>query len=165
MALDLVSKRAQRILLVAWCCFIVYGSFVPFHFSANPDFVRSRLAQLELFPYQEGTRNFSVLDLVSNVLLFIPLGFLLSGSGVWRTGRSWALRIGVSAVLALLFSTSIELGQLFSPGRTASGIDIEANVTGALLGAILACLFHGLEKWVDYCAWLRATSPGWWQSH
>jgi len=157
--LDLVSKRTQRILLVAWCCFIIYGSFIPFHFSANSDFVRPRLAHLELFPYQEGTRNFSLLDLVSNVLLFIPFGFLLSGSGVWRTDRSWTLRIGVSAVLALLFSTSIELGQLFSPSRTASGIDVEANVMGALLGAISARLFHGLGEWVDGCVRLAQDEP------
>lgn len=144
-----MSARVQRILLLAWCAFVVYGSFIPFHFDTNPDVVRARLAQVRLYPYQDGVRNFSRLDVVSNVLLFIPFGFLLAGRGVWRRGRSWPVRIAVTGALAALFSSTIEVGQLFTPGRTASVIDVEADVAGALVGACLAGLFSWLEEWVE----------------
>jgi VanZ family protein len=139
---DLVGRRVQRIMLVLWCCFIVYGSFIPFGLSADPDFVRSNLAKLQLFPFQGGTKNFSLPDIASNILLFIPVGFLLSGSGFSFVGPSRARRICASGALALVLATVIELGQLFAVGRRSSGIDVEAGVIGALLGATAACLFH-----------------------
>ncbi len=139
---DLVSRRVQRILLVLWCCFIAYGSFIPFRLSADPDFVRSNLAKVQLFPFQGGTKNFSLPDVASNILLFIPLGFLLSGSGFSFVGPSRARRICASGALALVLGTVIELGQLFAVGRRSSGIDVEAGVIGALIGATGACLFQ-----------------------
>ena len=140
-----MSARAQRILLLGWCVFIVYGSFIPFRFDTSADAVRARLAQVQRYPYQEGVRNFSRLDVVSNMLLFAPFGFLLSGPGFWRRNRGWILRIATTGALAALFSVSVEIGQLFAPGRTASGIDVEADVAGAVLGACFAWLFSRLE--------------------
>jgi VanZ family protein len=158
-ARELVSGRAQRILLIVWCCFVLYGSFIPFHFNTDPEFVRARLARVQLFPFQAGVKNFSLLDVVSNVLLFIPFGFLLSGSGVWNARRSWVLRVGTSGLLTLMFTAAIELGQLFSPGRTSSGIDVEAGVGGALIGAVAACLLRQFEEGVDTGVRLAQEEP------
>jgi len=140
-----VSARVLRFLFLAWCAFIAYGSFIPFHFDTSPDVVRARLAEVQLYPYQDGVRNFSRLDVVSNVLLFVPFGFLLTGPGFWRGARGWILRIATAGALAALFSLSVEIGQLFSPGRTASVIDVEADVAGAVLGACLGWVLSRLE--------------------
>ena len=144
-----MSARAQRILFFAWCAFVVYGSFIPFHFDTNVVAARVRLTQIPLYPYQAGMRNFSRLDLISNVLLFVPFGFLLAGRGFWRRDRGWVLRIATTVALAALLAASIETGQLFSPGRTSSAIDVEAEAAGALLGAYLAYLFGRLEARVE----------------
>ena len=144
-----MSARTQRILFVAWCTFILYGSFIPFHFDTDPAAARARLAHVALYPYQGGVRNFSRLDFISNVLLFVPFGFLVAGHGFWRRHGGWVLRIATTGALAALFSTAIEAGQLFAPGRTSSGIDVEAGVAGALLGACLACAFARLEARAD----------------
>ena len=36
------EKRAAQGLLLAYCLFILYGSFIPFHFNFDPNFVRWR---------------------------------------------------------------------------------------------------------------------------
>ena len=151
---DKETWNIPRLLLIAWCCFIVYGSFIPFRFSADPEFVRSNLAQVELFPFQRGTKNFSLPDVVSNVLLFIPFGLLLATGRFRILGQSWPRRIFLGGMLALGFAAAIELGQLFASGRRSSGIDAEFDVLGALGGAAGAYLLQRYETQVDAC--LRA---------
>jgi VanZ family protein len=64
-------------------------------------------------------------DILLNVALFVPLGFLLERSlGVTRT-----------ALLCLLASLAIETIQLFLPGRWSTLSDLLANGLGGLLGA------------------------------
>ncbi|HYR85445.1 MAG TPA: VanZ family protein [Terriglobia bacterium] len=72
-------------------------------------------------------------DIVTNVLLFLPLGFLF-----WLTRKppkgSGAMHV---FLLGFFVSTSIEITQLFLPGRYASVSDVLANAVGAWLGARL----------------------------
>jgi VanZ family protein len=148
------GRHFQRVLLVVWCCFIVYGSLVPFRFSADPDFARSNLAKVPIVAFQAGTKNFSLSDVVANVLLFIPFGLLLAGSGFRAVGRGWLRRICAIGALAFGLAVAIELGQLFSAGRRASGIDVEFDVLGALVGSVGAYLLQRYEKQAE--AWLHA---------
>jgi VanZ family protein len=72
-------------------------------------------------------------DVVSNVLGYMPLGFLLALSAL-RTGRErFALRIAV--VVALLLSLVMETLQVYLPGRVPSNLDLMLNVVGGALGA------------------------------
>ena len=74
----------------------------------------------------------SVLEVVSNVALFVPLGLL--GLLLWPSRRV----LGWTAAGAGL-SAAIELSQLlFLPHRFATISDVAANTAGALLGALLA---------------------------
>jgi VanZ family protein len=148
------GHHLQRVALLVWCCFIVYGSFIPFHFSANPELLRSNLAQVQLVPFQAGRKNFSLPDIASNVLLFLPFGVLLAESGYAAVGTGWARRGLITGALALLFATGIETGQLFTMGRRASGIDVESDVLGALLGCAVAFVLRRNARQVDAC--LRA---------
>jgi VanZ family protein len=136
------GQSAMRSLLVLYCLFILYGSFIPFSVTTDPDVVRHNLSVVQLFPFQDGKRNFSIPDVSSNVVLFVPLGFLLVGSGLkCSPPGARTLSIMASVALAAAFSTIIEIGQLFSPGRTGSLLDVEANTTGAVVGAAAARLF------------------------
>ena len=68
------------------------------------------------------------LDAVQNLLLFIPVGVLLT----------WLLRGAARAVAAAaVLSLTIELLQLLVPGRDASVIDVVMNSAGAAIGAFL----------------------------
>jgi VanZ family protein len=70
-------------------------------------------------------------DMIANVLLFVPLGFF------YRLARS-AYRCSALQVLVLgaLASTAIESAQLFEIARVPSWVDVAANTTGAWLGAL-----------------------------
>jgi hypothetical protein len=68
------------ILLFVWGFFIIYGTLLPFDLSEPADRVHDRMRQLWEQPWRPSSRT----DLVSNVLLFMPWGFLIS---VWATDR------------------------------------------------------------------------------
>ena len=81
-------------------------------------------------------------DMVANVALFVPIGFLTRslGNPVSRNASAF-LRCGRPAwhdvLLAALFSGLIETSQIFVLGRIVSPIDVGTNTCGALLGVIL----------------------------
>jgi VanZ family protein len=74
-------------------------------------------------------------DVLANVALFVPLGFVFGLTRAARTtgGGTLARALAYGA----LASTAIELTQLFEPGRFASPIDVATNALGAQLGAWL----------------------------
>lgn len=75
-------------------------------------------------------------DIVVNVLLYVPFGFLYAR---WRSqgaGRAWSV-LSASLLLALALSAATELTQVYSHGRFPSATDVTLNVAGACLGAAL----------------------------
>lgn len=71
-------------------------------------------------------------DVVLNVVLFLPLGFLLERV---RSGR---LGVGAIALLAAAVALAAESLQLMIPGRYSALTDVAANGAGAALGAVLS---------------------------
>jgi hypothetical protein len=69
-------------------------------------------------------------ELLANVILFIPVG--------WLAARTLPLPFAIAA--PLLLTVSIEFAQLFLPGRVSDPRDLVANSVGALLGIGLARL-------------------------
>ena len=86
----------------------------------------------ESAPVHGFTHEWSTTDLVMNVVMFMPLGFLVSLS---RSGRQ--LTVALAFLLGLGLSAAIETAQLFEPERFTSVLDIATNGAGALIGAIL----------------------------
>ena len=80
-----------------------------------------------------------MLSEASNVIGFMPLGFLLA----WKQKRS---RIALALMIGFALSLTIELIQPLIPGRDSSIVDLASNSTGALLGAVTAwSLTKGLK--------------------
>ncbi|MFE4228308.1 VanZ family protein [Arthrobacter sp. NPDC056886] len=79
--------------------------------------------------------NYSAVEMASNVILFLPLGALVSrilGPRLWWGG----------VAVGFLLSVLVELAQLvFLPARFPSVVDVAANTVGALLGALSALPF------------------------
>jgi glycopeptide antibiotics resistance protein len=122
----------DALLLVVWGFFIVHGTLLPFDLSLSADSVHERMRRLWEQPWRPSSRT----DLISNVLLFIPWGFLIA---FWANSRGiHALTtLFVSILSAVLFSGSVEFIQLYAPTRTTSFVDLATNTTGSVVGALI----------------------------
>jgi hypothetical protein len=80
------------------------------------------------------------LDVVANLLLFMPLGFGLAG--LLANTKRWqkSTRLVLVLLISVLLSASVELLQVFLPTRAATVTDIVVNGTGGVLGAM--CFHH-----------------------
>ncbi len=111
---------------------IIYLTLYPFHFVIPFDQALSRF-DLTL-PW---IKHHSRLDLLSNVLFFLPFGF---GLARFLNHLSWLKRLLWVILGAFVLSFSVEFLQLFIPERNAALTDILANLTGACLGVGVASL-------------------------
>jgi VanZ family protein len=133
----LSSPPGSRLLLLglAYAAFVVYGSLVPLEF--RPRALDEALAAFGNLPYlQLGVASRA--DWVANILLYIPLGFLLAGAA--GAARPLAGRIaGTLAAIAgaIGLAVAVEFAQLYFPPRTVSQNDLIAEAIGTLLGVAL----------------------------
>ena len=72
-------------------------------------------------------------DLVMNVVMFVPLGFLYRVTRPRGSASAWWMAI----LLGALLSTSIESAQLFLATRYSSLLDLLTNISGAAIGSWL----------------------------
>jgi len=153
------ERRLFLVLLICCCLFILYGSFIPFHFRTDADFIRLQWYHVwgrekfflsQLFPrLLQGALPYplSLLDVISNVLLFVPFGFLWVGAGMDNPRDARLPKASlVTGGVGFFFGLAIEVGQFFFPNRTSSLIDAICNGTGAAIGGTAAYfLFRGLQ--------------------
>ena len=129
----------MRLLLCCYLVFPIYASFIPFHFNLDPNFVRWRIDIFFSHSLFRGIRHWSSTDVLTNILVYMPLGFVMTGS--WYTRRksngSRTLPFAIG-VVGLLIALAIELGQALSPYRSPSMLDAFCNGLGTFIGATLS---------------------------
>jgi VanZ family protein len=81
-------------------------------------------------------------DIIANVALFLPIGFLCRSLGNRSLRRGWQ-----DVSLAAAFSLLLETAQIFIAGRFVSPIDLAANTCGAYLGVIARDRIDGWSAW------------------
>jgi VanZ family protein len=146
-----LGPRTFALLTLGFLFVVIYGSLVPFHYTPLP--WGEAVARWQRTPWLIlGIESRS--DFVANILLFIPLSYLLMGSlGVDR-GRAVGL-FAACLVVPLCFglSVAIEFTQLWFPPRTVSMNDIFAETVGGAIGAACWVLFG--QRLTDYArsAW------------
>lgn len=97
-----------------------------------------RLDEINLIPFQsEG-----FLTYILNIIMFMPLGFLLPL--IWKKYR----KLSKTVIAGFVFSLSIELCQLFNRRQTDID-DILMNVLGTILGFGIWLIFNKLFKTRD----------------
>ena len=117
------------LLAFAYAALVVYGSLYPFSGWTTT-------SRLFAFLRPQWPQHWGRVDMLINVLAYVPLGFLLA--------RAWGRRIPVAAaaLLATLggaaLSFAMESAQQYLPSRVASLSDVLTNSLGTLLGGILA---------------------------
>ncbi len=94
-----------------------------------------------------GERRF-VADVIINVALYVPLG--MSAFLALSNARSRWLRFAIPVALGAMLSASIEMAQLFVPGRDCSALDLIDNIAGSALGLPAGLLFRKLARPVRF---------------
>lgn len=127
-AADFTALRLGRAVLGYLTLMMAIITLAPFRF--------------QLTPAHGLTSIWSWSDLVMNVLMFVPFGFVHQLTRPRGAPPEWfrVLLLGGS------ISAGIELLQLFAPSRYTSLLDVATNAVGALLGA---WLFTRLARHVD----------------
>ncbi len=143
------SSRLRWSLLLGCVVLIVYGSLFPF--------TGWRVPAEFPWPFNLALyRDTPATDILTNLLLYVPLGVLLA------LGRRWS-----AVPLVLLAGGSLSLGletaQAFLPGRVTSLLDTALNVLGTGLGAvaILAVQQVGATYRLDALTRLRIDRVAW----
>jgi len=115
---DKYQSTLNYALLIYMCIIVVIITLIPFDFRLPEKF---RITW---------STNFS--DLITNIFLFIPIGFLFKLSR--RSSRN--VLCLAPLLFGLMLSTAIEFTQAFIPGRYSQAIDVITNGIGAWLGGI-----------------------------
>lgn len=79
--------------------------------------------------------KFSKTDVVINLIIYIPFGFLLSTAG---NNSNHSLVIIIATLVGATLCTGLEYFQTFLPNRVASLVDIALNTAGTMFGASFA---------------------------
>ena len=121
-------RAAYAAAAAGFVAYAVWGSLFPFDFHAVP--LRDAAA-LFWTRWASDAGPWSLTDLLSNVLLFLPIGLLLSAAIRGRTAP--LLTIASAAGLSVV----IEFAQAFVSWRTPSIVDVAAEVIGAACGVVI----------------------------
>jgi VanZ family protein len=118
-AADVTAQRLGRAVLAYLALITAVITLAPFRF--------------QLTPAHGLTSIWNPSDLVMNVLMFVPFGF------VYQLTRPRGASVPLARVLLLgaALSGAIETAQLFAPARYSSLLDVATNAAGAGLGAWL----------------------------
>jgi VanZ family protein len=105
---------------------------VPARFSALPEVLldRPNLGRLQS-PMYSG-------DVMRNILLFVPFGWLLLIAAGRHSTHSWLALVAGVTLAGCLLSLSLEALQLLLPSRATTLADLIANSLGTVIGALAA---------------------------
>ena len=136
------TRGALAIAAICYLLFVVYGSLVPVDFHPRPldaawrEFLGTRYLELGV-----GSRA----DWVANILLYMPLAYLLCAVFAGSARSSFGRVVGVLAALVVCAAVAlgVEFTQLFFPPRTVSLNDILAEFIGTGLGIFVWLVWGG----------------------
>ena len=115
------------------CFLIVYGSFYPFSFSSGAPSDAHLLALLDFNVFRAG-----LADAVSNIVLFIPYGYLIASVLKASSAKHAILK---TLLPTFAFAYAVQIGQLWVDGRLPWGGDAILNVLGYMIGLVLYLYF------------------------
>ena len=133
------SARAYAVLLLLVFLGILYGSLFPFEFRAR-SYAGGALLYL-IGTWREWDHRG---DLLANILLYLPFGFLAASALPRRL--SGATRFVTALLAGVALSAGIEIVQFHDVGRVTSMGDVYANGIGAASGAALAVLLGATSR-------------------
>lgn len=144
------GKAVCALLLIGWAAVTVFVTLL----RSEPNEFAARQCNLQLFlAWREAYQRFTLqiwLNVLLNIALFVPLGFLLPLLS--KPFRKWYAALGAGFGVSLL----IELTQLFTMRGMWDVDDLFTNTLGAMLGWCAAMFVLALHQksgtWPRYCA-------------
>jgi glycopeptide antibiotics resistance protein len=132
-------KSTARLLWALFSLFVLYGTTFPFRFDIGgwEGFLRET-GRINWRPLGGTADNLLISDIVQNILLFVPFGFLGYFSLVYKS--SWARKAAI-VLLGMSVSAAVEFLQIFSPVRYPALSDVVFNTTGTACGLLMAMAF------------------------
>jgi glycopeptide antibiotics resistance protein len=126
-----------KVLWLLYSLFILYGTLIPFELTLDAGIIRSNIAGISMIPFMDpdGTRA-SIPDIVQNLLLFLPFGFI----GYLTMVRKYDFSAIIVTFTGMALSSGVEIFQIFTIDRTTSMTDLVCNTGGAFLGAVSAMI-------------------------
>lgn len=137
-----LAERVPTLVALAGALIVLFATLFPFdpHWPAGLSF--SQIFQRFVWDIARHSTASKIYDISTNIILLIPLGIGVAAR-VLQTGfRYRHLAVALAAIAGMALSISVEMTQLFLPGRDPSLIDIISNTTGALIGGLLV-RFYG----------------------
>lgn len=141
-----------KILLAAFMFFVAYNTLIPFRMYVSPGKILREIGQIDWVPYFHNGRFNSLTDIVGNIILFFPFGFLFYLHQTYSKKTAVLLRV---TMFGFLFSLSIEIAQIFFKYRITSVTDLCNNTLGAFGGGVtgkiyLAAFEERVQKYWNY---------------
>ena len=151
-----MQKTAAWPLAGIYAALIIYASLYPF------ENWRSQGVDWTAFLFAPWPKYWTGFDVLSNVLGYAPLGFIVT-LAMRRSARHLPAII-LSLLLASFLALCMESLQLFLPARVPSNVDWVLNTLGALGGAVSAWTlerFGFLDRWTRFRAnWFLPDAKG-----
>ena len=151
-----MHRRALTILCAIYFVLLAYASLMPYDLVAGPELIEEHVDRaLNSWPLNPNAR-ISRADMLSNFVLYIPLGVMLSlRLSLGRKGWLWRLTAFALATLtASATSLAVEALQLRSLSRIAGFHDWFVNTIGGGLGALWGAIW-GRSAWLRLRRWSR----------
>lgn len=135
----LINRRFAAIAAIMMAV-ILYGSLYPFAFRVPETALGPVEALLATWANKPGRGDF-----LSNILLYLPLGYF--GFLAVEAQRPRAFRLLAIVLIGACLSLTVELIQYYDAGRDSTLTDFYSNTLGTILGAFGAMLIGGRFEW------------------
>ena len=122
--------RLRTYLAAGYVLFIMYASLSPFSGWHEQGIEFYEVLSAPLFA------RYTWFDIVANAIAYLPFGLLMGLTLGTRFGALGSVLL--ATLLGASLSVTMEYAQMYLPTRFSSNLDLLTNISGALLGAIIA---------------------------
>ena len=146
----LLSRRAGMVITFCGLALVLDATLYPYDFHFKE--MDSSLWHNFLI---SGWGESCVLDVLQNVMLFVPFGFGVTGYVMHMKKRVGFTSLITTILISFGLSYAIEVLQVYQPLRFSSLIDILSNGAGGILGFLCFLLLNFKFKALDYSSTIK----------
>lgn len=148
-----MNTKSVSIIGFVYALLLIYASLMPFDFSSSINIGHKIPDLFKYWPINMHARRISGSDIISNLVLYIPLGWLIAvRCRFGNLGKVSSLLIAL--VICSIISLLVEFLQLFTLSRIASASDWILNTISGFVGS-MAGILVGKDLWLVGAKWVR----------
>jgi VanZ family protein len=155
----MTHRHVLTVASILFALLVLYGSCMPWDLSSDQHLAARNFTRAKAF-WPMGSLQPSRMDLLSNLLLYMPLGLLIAMRASLAEDHTPMTDLLLAVLAGAMLSLVIETIQLMSPTRVAGVHDLLMNTAGAAVGGAIGAA-RGREIWAALCRQLR----WWWAEH